>query len=128
MRDAIIVIDASRVLEGKIGILKSVMHELADSVSSSATRAVSYEMYLSDGERVMTVIQVDPDSSSVEAQMSAAAHIFPRFADLLVMESMDVFGRPSDSLLHRLTRKAELLGLGRPPVVHSREAGFDRLF
>ena len=99
MSDAIILIDASRVLIGKIETLKTLMHELADFVGSSATRAVSYEMYLSADERVMTVIQMHPDSGSVEEQMSAAAPIFSRFADLLVMESMDVFGRPSDALL-----------------------------
>jgi hypothetical protein len=126
MSDAIILMDASRVL-GDIETLKTLMHELADFVGSSATRALSYEMYLSEDERVMTVIQIHPDSGSVEEQMAAAAHIFSRFAGLLVMESMDVFGRPSVALLEQLTRKAELLGLGHPPVVHSLEAGFDRL-
>jgi hypothetical protein len=39
---------------------------------------------------------------------------------------MDVYGEPSQELRGVLLRKAELLGLGRPPTVHSLRAGFER--
>ena len=126
MTQPIILVDTSDVAEGRLDELKATMSELAAFVEGSGTRAISYEMYLRDDERTMTVVQIHPDAASVEEQMSAAAPIFARFAPLLTMTAMDVYGQPSDGLLAMLNRKAEMLGLGRAPAIHRLEAGFDR--
>jgi hypothetical protein len=126
MAEPIVLIDTSTVNEGKLDELKAAMNELAAFVEGSGTRAIAYDMYLSDHDRRMTVVQVHPNSDSVEAQMSAAASIFAKFRDLLTMTAMDVYGDPTDSLLQVLRRKSDLLGLGRPPTIHSLYAGFDR--
>ena len=106
--------------------LKARMTELAEFVRTSDTRAISYQFFLSPDEREMTVIQVHPDSDSIVAQMAAAAPLFRRFAELLTMTAMNVYGEPSTELREVLLRKAELLGLGGPPAIHSMNAGFDR--
>jgi hypothetical protein len=126
MAGPIVLIDVSSVREGMLDELKTRMADLAEFVEASGTRAISYQFYLSPDERVMTVIQVHPDSESIVAQMAAAAPLFRPFADLLTMTAMDVYGEPSPELREVLNRKAELLGLGRPPTIHSLRAGFDR--
>lgn len=126
MSGSIVLFDVSTVIEGKLNELKAAMAELAEFVAASGTRAIAYDMYLSADGGQMTVVQIHPDSESVEAQMAAAAPIFAKFRDLLTMTAMDVYGEPSDSLLQVLRRKADLLGLGRPPALHSLYAGFDR--
>jgi hypothetical protein len=126
MGEPIVLIDRSAVRDGRLDELKVAMTELSDFVASSGTRAIAYDMYLSDDDSQMTVVQIHPDSESVEAQMAAAAHVFAKFRDLLTMQSMDIYGRPSESLTHVLRRKADLLGLGSPPIVHALETGFRR--
>jgi hypothetical protein len=125
MAQPIILIDISDVNKGALEQLKSAMAELADFVESSGTRAIAYAMYLSQDGRLMTVVQVHPDAASIVEQMTAAAPIFAKFASLLTMRAMDVYGEPSDSLLEVLRRKADKLGLGGPPTVHTLQAGFD---
>jgi len=127
MPNPIILVDSSEVRPGRLDELRSAMHELADFVASSDTRALSYEFFLSPDEADMTVVQVHPDSDSVEEQMRAAGPIFARFSELLTMSAMDVYGEPSAALLDILSRKAERLGLDEGPRVHSRTAGFNRL-
>ena len=56
------------------------MAELPNFVEHSSTRAISYDFFLSADERLMTVIQVHPDSDSVEAQIAAAAPSSPASA------------------------------------------------
>jgi hypothetical protein len=73
MAEPITLVDSSTIREGRLDELKQRMHELADFVASSDTRAIAYDMYLSDGETLMTVVQIHPDSDSVERQMAAAA-------------------------------------------------------
>jgi hypothetical protein len=126
MGQPIILIDLSDVNEGALDELKRAMAELATFVEGSGTRAIAYDMYLGQDGRLMTVVQVQPDSASVVEQLTAAAPIFAKFAPLLTMRAMDVYGEPSDSLMDVLRRKADKLGLGGPPTVHSLQAGFDR--
>jgi len=126
MAGPILLVDVSTVREGMLDELKTRMSELARFVEASGTRATSYQFFLSADERQMTVIQVHPDSESIVAQMAAAAPLFRRFAELLTMTAMDVYGEPSPELHDVLRRKAELLGLGRPPTIHSLRAGFER--
>jgi hypothetical protein len=125
MAQPIILIDVSDVNEGALDDLKRAMAELAQFVKTSGTRAIAYDMYLDQDGRRMTVVQVHPDSASVEQQLTAAAVIFAKFAPLLTMRAMDVYGEPSASLMDVLRRKADRLGLGGPPTVHTLQAGFD---
>ena len=126
MAGPIVLIDVSSVREGVLDELKARMAELAAFVESSKSRAISYQFFLSPDERTMTVIQVHPDSESIVAQIAAAAPVFKRFAELLTMTAMDVYGDPSAELSDALLRKAILLGLRQPATVHSLRAGFER--
>jgi hypothetical protein len=126
MSEPIVVIDRSEIREGKLEELKTAAKDLVEFVTSNESRPISYNVYLTpDGTR-MTVLQVHPDSASMELHMRVAASRFPRFADLLDLSAMEIFGKPSDTLLRQIRQKAEMLG-NAAVLVHDHHAGFSRL-
>lgn len=125
MQEPLVVIDRSRIREGRLEDLKTAVKDLAEFVATNEMRPIAYNVYFDpDGTR-MSVLQVHPDSASMEEHMRIAAAEFPGFADLLVLESMEVFGTPSPALLEQLRRKIELLG-DATIVIRERHAGFVR--
>ena len=51
--------------------------------------------------------------------------VFAKFADLVVLRAIDIYGSPSEKVLEQLRRKADLLGTATV-TVHDRRAGFAR--
>jgi quinol monooxygenase YgiN len=125
MSEPIVVLDRSEVRAGKLEELKSAVKELAEFVASNELRPISYNVYFDEDGTHMTVLQAHPDSASMEHHMRIAGSAFPKFADLVDLRSMEVFGTPSDGLLDLLRRKIELLGTATI-VVHEHHAGFVR--
>ncbi|HZD78770.1 MAG TPA: hypothetical protein VE646_01855 [Actinomycetota bacterium] len=121
----IVVVDRSEVREGRLEDLKSAAKGLAEFVIANEPRPYSYTFYFDEDATHMTVLQVHPDSASMEEHMSVAADQFPPFAELLEMRSMEVSGDPSEALLERLRRKADMLGTVSL-TVHRPHAGFAR--
>ena len=107
----------------------SLSTELATARSSaptrSAARTAAYQVHLDVSGEHVTVIQAHPDAASAEFHMTVAAKAFAPFADLLVLQRIDVYGSPSEALLGQLRRKARLLG-DAPLEVHPMHAGFSR--
>src|SRR5262245_20458689 len=103
-------IDVSRVKEGRLDELKPLMKELAGFVEANEPRPLSYQMFLDPDETSMTVIQVHPDSASMEFHMQAAAELFPRFAGLLSLSRIDLYGEPSEALVRLMRDKGRMLG------------------
>jgi len=123
--EPIIVVDSSKVLEGKLEEVKTAIGELAAFVEAHEPRAVAYQIHLTpDGGR-MTVIQVHLDSASMEFHMRTAGPAFAQFERLIELSTLDIYGKPSDTLLEQLQEKARKLG---PATVteHPRQAGFAR--
>jgi quinol monooxygenase YgiN len=125
MSEPIVFIDRSEIREGKLEELKTAMKELAEFVEANEPRTIAYDVYFDEAGSRVTVVQVHPDSASMEFHMKAAGHLFPRFADLLELVTMDVYGEPSEELLGRLRQKTQMLGVGSV-VVHQLHAGFAR--
>lgn len=122
---SIVVIDRSEILDGKLAEVETGFRELARFVDAQEPRVMAYFVSFSDDRRIVTVLQVHPDSESMEFHMQVAGSRFAPFAGMLRMRSIDVYGAPGETLLGMLRRKAEMLGAG-PPVVHRIEAGFVR--
>jgi hypothetical protein len=99
--------------------------ELAEFVETNEADPISYQVFFSDDGRLMTVLQVHPDSASMERHMEVAGPVFARFADLLELHTIDIYGSPSEKVVAQLRRKAELLGTATVSV-HDRQAGFVR--
>jgi quinol monooxygenase YgiN len=126
MPDPIVYIDSSTVREGRIEALKTAMTELADFVEANEPGLIAYNAYLNaDGTR-MTVIHVHRDSASLEFHMKVAGPLFPRFADLVELITIDLYGGPSDTVVQQMRDKARMLGSGTVEV-HGLHAGFARL-
>jgi hypothetical protein len=124
MTDPIVFVDTSEIREGKLEELRRAMAELAEFVEANEPHPIYYEVFFTDGRR-MTVLQVHPDSVSMERHMEVARPVFAKFADLVVLRTIDIYGSPSEKVVEQLRRKAELLGTATV-AVHDRVAGFAR--
>lgn len=125
MAEPLIFFDSSSISAGKLEDVKAAMKELAAFVVKNEPDVLSYNVFFSEDERTVTVVQTHPDAASMEHHMEIAAHLFSPFAGALTMKQMDVYGQPSAKLLSLLQRKAEMLGA--PGVgVHAHHAGFTR--
>jgi quinol monooxygenase YgiN len=126
MGEPLIFVDTSEIREGKVDELRRAVAELAEFVERNEPAPISYQVYFSaDGHR-MTVLQIHPDSVSMKRHMEVAGPVFARFADLLTLGTIDIYGVPSERVLEQLRKKAELLGTATV-VVHDLQAGFVRL-
>lgn len=125
MPEPLILIDSSEILPGKLEEVKAGLRELVEFVDANEPRPMAYSMYLNKEGTRMTVVQIHPDSASVELHMKVAAPIFARFTDLIKLSMMDVYGTPSPGLLGQLEQKVRLLG-GATIATHDLQAGFTR--
>ena len=125
MTEPLVFIDISEILEGKIEDLRGRIKDLASFVEENEPRTIAYSFYFDKDATKMTVVQVHPDSASMQFHMTAAADIFPRFVGLVRMLTMDIYGTPSDDLLELMRSKAKMLGTGSVGI-HELQAGFAR--
>jgi quinol monooxygenase YgiN len=126
MSEPIISLDTSLIRVGRLDELKRAVAELVEFVRSNEPRPIVYEVYVDDTESRMTVVQVHPDSASMEYHMTVAGPAFAGFAELVTLSTLDVYGKPSEELLELLRRKVQLLG-DATVTVHDLQAGFARI-
>lgn len=124
--DTIVFVDSSEIREGKLEEVRKAVGEMAAFVEANEPDPISYQVYLSDDGRRMTVVQVHPNSASMERHMDVAGPIFARFGELLELRTVDVYGVPSEKVLQQLRGKAQLLGTATVEV-HDFQAGFARV-
>ena len=121
----IVYVDSSTIRAGKLEELKVAMKGLAAFVEANMPRLISYGFFLDREQRHMTVVAVHPDSASLEFHMDVGGAEFRKFADLIELSRIEVYGRVSDPVLERLHQKARMLGSGTV-TVHELYAGFAR--
>ena len=126
MSEPIISLDTSLIREGKLDELKSAVAGLVEFVRSNEPRPIVYQVYVDDTDSQMTVVQVHPDSASMENHMTVAGPAFAGFAELVTLSTLDVYGKPSGELLELLRRKVQMLG-DATVTVHDQQAGFARI-
>lgn len=125
MTQPIVYIDTSAIREGKLEELELAMKRLAAFVEANVPQLISYGFFL-DGDRTqMTVVAVHPDSASLEFHMDVGGAEFRKFADLIDLSRIEVYGDVSEAVQERLHRKARMLGTGTV-AVHEFCAGFAR--
>jgi hypothetical protein len=97
-----------------------------DFIEAKEPQLIAYNVYFSgDGTR-MTVVNVHPDSASLEYHMEVAGPLFRRFVELVTLSSIQIYGEPSELALKQAHEKARLLG-GGAVEVEALHAGFTRL-
>lgn len=126
MSEPIISLDTSLIRDGRLDELKEAVAELVEFVRSNEPRPIAYEVYLDEAGSRMTVVQVHPDSASMEYHMTVAGPAFAGFAELVTLSTLDVYGKPSEELLELLRKKVHMLG-DATVVVHDLHAGFARI-
>ena len=126
MAAPLVFVDSSEIHPGKLAEVKAAIQELAAVVEANEPRTLAYAVHLDhDGTR-MTVLQIHPDSASMEHHMRVAAGVFAKFAGLITLTTVDVYGVASDAVLSALRAKARMLGAATVRV-HSMHAGFSRM-
>lgn len=125
MSHPIVYIDTSAIREGKLGELEEAMKNLAAFVEANVPQLISYGFFLDEDRTQMTVVAVHSDSASLEFHMDVGGAEFRKFADLIDLSKIEVYGRVSDAVLERLHQKARMLGRGTV-AVHEFDAGFAR--
>jgi quinol monooxygenase YgiN len=126
MSEPIISFDTSLIRDGRLDELKKAVAELVEFVKSNEPRPIVYEVYVDRTGSRMTVVQVHPDSASMEYHMTVAGPAFAGFAELVTLSTLDVYGKPSEELLQLLRRKVQMLG-DATVTVHDLQAGFARI-
>jgi quinol monooxygenase YgiN len=126
MSDLILYVDTSDVREGALEELKPAIRELVDFVEANEPRLIAYNVYLSTDGTKMTVVNVHPDSASLEYHMTVAGPLFSQFVELVTLTSIHIYGEPSEKVLKQSHEKAQLLGRGAV-IVEPLFAGFTRL-
>jgi quinol monooxygenase YgiN len=126
MSEPLISLDTSLIRDGRLDELKEAVTELVEFVRSNEPRPIAYEIYFDEAGSRMTVVQVHPDSASMEYHMRIAGPAFAGFAELITLSTLDVYGNPSEELLELLRRKVQMLG-DATVIVHDLQAGFARI-
>lgn len=126
MGEFIAYLDTSEVRAGKLEELKAAMAELAAFVEQNEPRIISYCVYFSEEESIMSVLHFHPDVASLEFHMKVAGPKFPPVAPFITLRTIEIFGRPTEDLVAQLRAKAQLLGAGSV-IVRDLHAGFARL-
>lgn len=125
MSQPIVYVDASSIREGKLEALEPAMKHLAGFVEAHVPRLMSYGFFLDEHATRMTVVAVHPDSASLEFHLDTGGSEFRKFADLIELERIEVYGEVSEAVIERLHNKARMLG-GGSVSVHRCYAGFAR--
>ena len=121
----VVYVDTSVIRSGKLDQLRDAMKRLAGFVEANVPQLISYAFYLNEGQTEMTVVAVHPDSASLEYHMDVGGPEFRKFADLIELRRIEVYGGVTDSVRERLYQKARMLGQGTV-AIHEFYAGFDR--
>jgi hypothetical protein len=125
MPQPIVYVDTSAIRNGKLGELQAATQALNSFVEANVPQLLSYGFFLNEDQTRMSVVAVHRDSASLQFHMDAGAGEFRKFAHLIDLLRIDVYGRVSEAVLQRLHQKAR--GLGNATVaVHEFYAGFSR--
>jgi hypothetical protein len=125
MSQPLVYVDNSEVRDGALEELKGAMQELAEFIEANEPQLIAYNVYFSDDGSRMTVMHLHADPASLDFHMEVAGPRFSRFADLVSLSSIHIYGEPSERALRQLHDKARLLGSG-DVVVQPLHAGFSR--
>jgi len=125
MAAPVIYLDRSHVRPGRLDDLKRAFRDLTAFVEATEPGLLSYAVYFSDDGTRVSVLHVHRDEASLRRHMEVIQPRLPRFADLLELVEIEVFGKVGPELATQLQAKLRLLGKEGLQVRHA-EAGFLR--
>lgn len=116
MTGPLVYVDRSRVREGSLDSLRPAMASLVDFVAEHEPDILTYHVYFSGDDELMTVIHMHRDQASLEFHLEMAGPKFPPIGKFIDLESIDVYGQITAELADRLREKASTLGDGRVTI------------
>lgn len=125
MSQPLVYVDTAAVRPGKLEQLKAAIRELAEFVEENEPGLISYSVYFVEGANRMSVVHVHADPASLDYHLDVAGPLFQKFADLVTLSSIHIYGEPSETALRQLQEKLRILGAG-DVIVHHPHVGFVR--
>ena len=108
MSGPLIYIGTYTVKSGKREECKQRLGELVDLVETNEPRLMAFNVYLDEQGSKVSVVQVHPDSDSMEFHLKVVSeHLTGAFEYLEATESEQLYGSPSDTLSEMLRAYAE---------------------
>ena len=125
MAEPFIYIGTTTIKPGKLDEARKRIAELVDFVETNEPRMIAFHCYLDEEGNRLTVVQVHPDSASMEFHMQVNAKHFTTAFDYLDEQiSEQYYGRMSEALAAELAKWDEPnVAVTRMP---SHEGGFTR--
>ena len=101
----LIYVGTTKVKPGKLAALRNQLSELVDFVETNEPRMIAFHLYLDEPGEKLTIVQVHPDSASMEFHMQVnAKHFATAFDNLDAAISEQYFGTISDGLATELAK------------------------
>jgi hypothetical protein len=118
-----------KIKEGKADELRQVMKNFPDFIEENEPRLLGFNLYISDDESRVAVVQIHPDADSFEFHMKVAReHISGSYDLLEETESTLIFGTPTPAVLEMVDQFRQEAGQKETLSVLSQPlAGFTRL-
>lgn len=105
MATPFVYVGTTKVKPGKLEALREQLSELADFVDANEPRMVAFHAFLDEAGSKLTIVQVHPDSASMEFHMQVnAKHFATSFDNLEAVVSEQYYGAISDSLATELAK------------------------
>ena len=127
MTDAIVYIDRSEIRPGKVEEVRRRIIDVVEFVQANEPQLIFYAFSIDEMAPSMTVVAVHPDSASLDLHIRIGSPAFRTLADLIDLQSIDVYGAVTATVLDHLHAKARMLGEGGTVIVHPISAGFARI-
>jgi hypothetical protein len=110
---------------GKLEECKKRLAELVGLVETNEPRLIAFHSYLDEQGNKVSIVQVHPDSASMEFHMEVISeHLSDAFDYLDKTVSEQVYGAPSDTLSEMLRKYAD--PSAPPTFMPVHQAGFTR--
>jgi hypothetical protein len=122
-RERVVLIGTFRIPRDRVDEWKVAVRGMADFVHANVPRIIAFDMFVNDDKTEGTVVQVHPDSASLEQHLDAAAERIAQGTQMVEVVRIDLVGAPSQRVVQRLLDEAA----GRWPVtVRPHYLGFTR--
>jgi hypothetical protein len=111
--------------DGQLEETRKRLQELVDLVETNEPRLIAFNVYLDEQGTKASIVQVHPDSASMEFHLEVVSdHISSAYDYLERTENEEIYGTPSDTLREKLRTLAQP---GIPQrLMPINEAGFTR--
>jgi hypothetical protein len=126
MSGALVYVDVSEVRVDARDSIGGAVDELAAFIEENVPGVLAYNVYLSDDHSMMTVVHVHADPMSLDEHLELGAPAFRKFADMLTLKSIRIYGEPNETAVAKAREKARMLGC-EDVAIRSPRAGFSRL-